>query len=324
MASLPYPRSHKTIFPQNPTQPNHLCASVRICGRLFSARSFCVFCAIRGRTLRSHQTIFPQNSRNTQKRLAEKKNLCTSVKSVGEYPPPETSVKSVEGSSPPEASVYSVKSVEGYSPPEASVYSVKSVGEYPPPEASVYSVKSVGGLAQTNLEWVLWKEFGGQRGYGSHKTIFPQNSRNTQKRLAEKKNLCTSVKSVGEYPPPEASVYSVQSVGEYPPPEASVNSVNSVGGLAQTNLELFCGRNLEGGVGMAGMPYPPTSVKICAICGRIFSARSFCEFCEFRGRTCVNKLGVGSMEGIRRAAWVWQGCHTLLRKLPRIARMRTD
>ena len=28
------------------------------------------------------------------------------------------------------------------------------------------SVKSVGGLAQANLEWVLWKEFGGQRGYG--------------------------------------------------------------------------------------------------------------------------------------------------------------
>ena len=60
----------------------------------------------------------------------------------------------------------SVKSVGGYSPPEASVYSVKSVGEYPPPEASVYSVNSVGGLVQTNLEWVLWKEFGGLRGYG--------------------------------------------------------------------------------------------------------------------------------------------------------------
>ena len=44
--------------------------------------------------------------------------------------------------------------------------SVKSVGEYPPPEASVNSVQSVGGLAQTNLEWVLWKEFGGRRGYG--------------------------------------------------------------------------------------------------------------------------------------------------------------
>ena len=44
--------------------------------------------------------------------------------------------------------------------------SVQSVGEYPPPEASVNSVNSVGGLAQTNLEWVLWKEFGGRRGYG--------------------------------------------------------------------------------------------------------------------------------------------------------------
>ena len=86
----------------------------------------------------------------------------------------------------------------------------------------------------------------------------------------------------------------------------------------------FCGRNSEGGVGMAGMPYPPTSVKICAICGRISSAWSFCEFCEFCGRTYANKLGVGSVEGIRRAVWVWQGCHTLLRKLPQIAQMCTD
>ena len=72
------------------------------------------------------------------------------------------------------------------------------------------------------------------------------------------KNLCTSVKSVGEYPPPEASVNSVKSVGGSSPPEASVNSVKSVGGLAQTNLEWFCGKNSEGSVGMAGMPYPPT------------------------------------------------------------------
>ena len=175
----------------------------------------------------SHQTIFPQNSRNTQKRQVGKKNLCTSVKSVG-----------------------------GSSTPEASVYSVQSAGEYPPPEASVNSVNSVGGLAQTNLEWVLWKEFGGRRGYGSHKTIFPQNSRNTQKRLAEKKNLCTSVKSVGKYPPPEASVYSVKSVGEYPPPEASVNSVNSVGGLAQTNLEWVLWKEFGGrrGYGRDAIP----------------------------------------------------------------------
>ena len=73
------------------------------------------------------------------------------MKSVGEYPPPEISVNSVN-------------SVGEYPPPEASVNSVNSVGEYPPPEASVNSVQSVGGLAQTNLEWVLWKEFGGRRG----------------------------------------------------------------------------------------------------------------------------------------------------------------
>ena len=90
-----------------------------ICGRLFSARSFCVFCEFRGRTLRS---------------LTICVHLCASV--------------------------------GGYSPPEASVYSVNSVGEYPPLETSVNSVNSVGGLAQTNLEWVLWKEFGGRRGYG--------------------------------------------------------------------------------------------------------------------------------------------------------------
>ena len=48
----------------------------------------------------------------------------------------------------------------------------------------------------------------------SHQTIFPQNSRNTQKRLAEKKNLCTSVKSVGGSYLPEGSVGSTCSVGD--------------------------------------------------------------------------------------------------------------
>ena len=70
--------------------------------------------------------------------------------------------------------------------------------------------------------------------------------------------------------------------------------------------------------------YARSFCVFCEIRGRISSTRNFCEFREFRGRTCANKLGVGSMEGIRRAAWVWQGCHTLLRKLPRIARMCTD
>ena len=77
-----------------------------------------------------------------------------------------TDVHRLGGKTQPKNLCTSVKSVGGSSPPEASVYSVKSVGEYPPPEASVNSVNSVGGLAQTNLEWVLWKEFGGRRGYG--------------------------------------------------------------------------------------------------------------------------------------------------------------
>ena len=38
-----------------------------------------------------------------------------------------------------------------------------------------------------------------------------------------------------------------------------------------------------GSVGMAGMPYPPTSVLICVIRGRLFSARSFCAFRAFCG-----------------------------------------
>ena len=179
----------------------------------------------------SHQTIFPQKP-------TQPNHLCASVKSVG-----------------------------GSSPPEASVYSVKSVGEYPPPETSVNSVNSVGGLAQTNLEWVLWKEFGGQRGYGRDAIPSYENSHRlhgcTQIRRVwhpchthaatklsshrihgthrnnwrRRKNLCTSVQSVGGSSPPVVSVYSVKSVGEYPPPETSVNSVNSVGGLAQANLE---------------------------------------------------------------------------------------
>ena len=58
-----------------------------------------------------------------------------------------------------------------------------------------------------------------------HQTIFPQKPQN----LTQPNHLWASAKSVGGSSTPEVSV----------------NSVNSVGGLA------------EGGVGMAGMPYPP-------------------------------------------------------------------
>ena len=62
--------------------------------------------------------------------------------------------------------MFRVKSVGGYPPPETSVGSACSVGEPVQAKLLCASVKSVGGLAQANLEWVLWKEFGGQRGYG--------------------------------------------------------------------------------------------------------------------------------------------------------------
>ena len=119
----------------------------------------------------------------------------------------------------------------------------------------------------------------------SHKTILPQNSRNTETTGGEyppPEISVNSVNSMGEYPPPEASVNSVgeypppeisvnsvnsvggssppeasvNSVGEYPPPETSVNSVNSVGGLAQTNLEWVLWKEFGGrrGYGRDAIP----------------------------------------------------------------------
>ena len=97
---------------------------------------------------------------------------------------------------------------------------------------------------------------------------------------------CTDVHRLGGKTQPKNLCESVQSVGGSYLPEVSVYSVQSVGEY----------------------PLPEISVN---------SVNSV-------GGPCANKLGVGSVGGIRRAAWVWQGCHTLLRKLPRIARMCTD
>ena len=156
-----------------------------------------------------------------------------------------------------------------------------------------------------------------------HQTIFPQKA-------TQPNHLWASVKSVEGSSTPEISVNSVNSVGglaeggvgmagmPYPPnlcpsvksvgeylaPETSVNSVNSVGGLA------------EGGVGMAGMPYPPnlcasvksvgeylaseTSVNSVISVGEPYAAKPSVCICAICGRI------------IKWAAWVWQGCHTLL------------
>ena len=90
-------------------------------------------------------------------------------------------------------------------------------------------------------------------------------------------------------------------------------------------LRVRCSPTEFGSVGMAGMPYPPTSVLICVICGRFFSARSFRVFRAF----CGNLFPPTDFTDLHRclgcalfprnpqnpqnlAAWVWQGCHTLL------------
>ena len=52
-------------------------------------------------------------------------------------------------------------------------------------------------------------------------------------------------------------------------------------------------------VGMAGMPYPPTSVHIRVICGRLFSARSFCEFRAF----CGNIFSPTDFTDLHRYLW---------------------
>ena len=90
-------------------------------------------------------------------------------------------------------------------------------------------------------------------------------------------------------------------------------------------LRVRCSPTEFGSVGMAGMPYPPTSVNIRAICGRLFSARSFCAFRAFCGNifsptdfTDLHRylgcaiLPQNSQNPQNLAAWVWQGCHTLL------------
>ena len=125
-----------------------------------------------------------------------------------------------------------------------------------------------------------------------HQIIFPQKP-------TQPNHLWASAKSVGGSSTPKASVCSVNSVGGSSLPEASVNSV--------------------------GEPYAAKpSVGICEICGRLFYARSFCEFRGFCGMIAmlVHECSVGAAETAAppgRAAWVWQGCHTLLQKLPQIA-----
>ena len=128
--------------------------------------------------------------------------------------------------------------------------------------------------------------------------VLPQNSRNSQNRLAEmfshrfhrfSQMVCVC-----------SSVNSVYSVGPPTPPVNLCKSVQSVGGLFSTLLQNRLAEDVLPQISQiltdgaclefcefcvfCGTSYAPSeSVRICAICGRIILA-----------------------------AWVWQGCHTLL------------
>ena len=164
MTSLPYPRSHQTIFPQN------------------------------SRNTETTDGEYPPTDCTEVSDARYSPTDCTDFHRLGGYgipaiptqPPnylPTEFTEHTETSGGEEKSVY-ICEIRGRLFSARSfcvfcefrgrtlrslticVHLCASVGEYPPPEASVYSVNSVGGLAQTNLEWVLWKEFGGRRGYG--------------------------------------------------------------------------------------------------------------------------------------------------------------
>ena len=111
----------------------------------------------------------------------------------------------------------------------SSVNSVCSVRPPTPPVDLCKSVQSVGGLFSTLLQNVLAED------------VLPQNSRNSQNRLAEMFShrfhgfsqmvrVWISVNSV-------YSVYSVYSVGLPTPPVNLCKSVQSVGGLFSTLLQ---------------------------------------------------------------------------------------
>ena len=81
------------------------------------------------------------------------------------------------------------------------------------------------------------------------------------------------------YPPTSVNIRAV--CGRLFSARGSVSSVLICGRLfSARSFRAFCGNIFSpteftefGSVGMAGMPYPPTSVRIRVICGRLFSAR---------------------------------------------------
>ena len=242
----------------------HLCASVLICGSLFSARSFCEFRAFCG-------NIFSPTD-----------FLLRRVWHLAIPTPPAM----------------------GYSPTEYA--------EFTEPPTEMFS-------------------------HGFHRFTQILRVRCSPTEFTE----FTEFGSVGiagmPYPPTSVNICAIR--GSPFSARGSVSSVLICGSLFSARsfcaFRAFCGNIFSPtefteftefvSVCIAGMPYPPTSVNIRAICGRLFSARSFCEFRAFCGNLfsptdftdlhrCLEcaVLPRNSQNSQNLAAWVWQGCHTLL------------
>ena len=131
----------------------------------------------------------------------------------------------------------------------------------------------------------------------SHQTIFPQKPQN----LTQSKHLWASVKSVGEYSSPVVSV----------------NSVKSVGGLQRAAW-----------VWQDAIPSYENSHRLHR-CAQIRRQKRNLKICEHLWNLWEN-IPHQSFLWIRWNPWEdfrgcvgMAGCHTLLRKLPQIARMCT-
>ena len=130
-------------------------------------------------------------------------------------------------------------------------------------------------------------------------------------------------------PTPPAMGYSPTEYAEFtePPAEMSSHGFHRFTQILRVHCSPteFTEYTELGSVGMAGMPYPPTSVNIRAVCGRLFSARgsvssvlicgrlfSARSFCAFRA-FCGNIFSPTEFKNPQNlSAWVLQGCHTLL------------
>ena len=165
-----------------------------------------------------------------------------------------------------------------------------SVGGTSLPECSVCSACSVGTLYLFAL-LVLQRQLH-QRG-----SILPRISRISRwlgcviggvgmAGMPYPPNLCASVPICGRLSLPEGSVCSACSVGPLSLFALLVlqRQLHQRGSIlpriSRISRWLGC---VIGGVGMAGMPYPPNLCASVPICGRHFSARRFCVFRVFCG-----------------------------------------